>query len=122
MHNPSGRRLRLSCHFAQSRLRVTIGSPNVAAESISFRRIFRRNPLAAIGLLFIVLFVTCAVFAPWLAPQDPAHIQLATRLARPSWSELFGSDELGRDIFSRVIYGSRISMLVGTCVVAASLG
>jgi peptide/nickel transport system permease protein len=93
----------------------------VAAETISFRRIFRRNPLAAIGLIFIVLFVTCAAFAPWLAPQDPAHIQLATRLARPSWSELFGSDELGRDIFSRVIYGSRISILVGTCVVAASL-
>ena len=93
----------------------------MAAETISFRRIFRRNPLAAIGLIFIVLFVTCAAFAPWLAPQDPAHIQLATRLARPSWSELFGSDELGRDIFSRVIYGSRISILVGTCVVAASL-
>ena len=93
----------------------------MAAETISFRRVFRRNPLAAIGLIFIVLFVTCAAFAPWLAPQDPAHIQLATRLARPSWSELFGSDELGRDIFSRVIYGSRISILVGTCVVAASL-
>src|SRR6478735_12418328 len=103
--------MRLSCHFAQLRLRVTIGAPTVAAETISFRRIFRRNPLAAIGLIFIVLFVTCAAFAPWLAPQDPAHIQLATRLARPSWSELFGSDELGRDIFSRVIYGARISIL-----------
>ena len=94
----------------------------MATETISFRRILRRNPLAAIGLLFVVLFVTCAIFASWLAPQDPARIELATRLARPSWSQLFGSDELGRDIFSRVIYGSRISMLVGTCVVAASLG
>jgi len=93
----------------------------VAAETISFRRILRRNPLAAIGLLFIVLFATCAIFAPFLAPQDPAHIQLSTRLAQPSWSQLFGSDELGRDIFSRVIYGSRISMLVGASVVGASL-
>ena len=96
--------------------------PNVPAEAISFRRILRKSPLAAIGIVFVVLFVTCAIFAPWLAPQDSAHIDLPTRLARPSWNQLFGSDELGRDIFSRVIYGSRISMLVGTCVVAASLG
>src|SRR5438876_6813174 len=87
--------------------------PNVPAEAISFRRILRKNPLAAIGIVFVVLFVTCAIFAPWLAPQDSAHIDLPTRLARPSWNQLFGSDELGRDIFSRVIYGSRISMLVG---------
>lgn len=92
------------------------------AENNSIRRVARRNPLAAIGIVFVLLFVTCAVFAPWLAPQDPAHIELPTRLAAPSWHQLFGSDELGRDIFSRVIYGSRISMLVGTCVVAASLG
>ncbi len=94
----------------------------MAAETISFRRILRRNPLAGIGLLFVVLLAICAIFAPWLAPQDPAHIQLATRLAHPSWSQVFGSDALGRDIFSRVIYGSRISLLVGSCVVAASLG
>jgi len=94
----------------------------VPAEDNSIRRVARRNPLAAIGIVFVLLFVTCAVFAPWLAPQDPAHIELPTRLARPSWHQLFGSDELGRDILSRVIYGSRISMLVGTCVVAASLG
>jgi peptide/nickel transport system permease protein len=93
----------------------------VPAETNSIRRVARRNPLAAIGVVFVLLFVTCAIFAPWLAPQDPAHIELPTRLAHPSWNQLFGSDELGRDIFSRVIYGSRISMLVGTCVVAASL-
>jgi peptide/nickel transport system permease protein len=102
-----------------TRSHVTI-SP-VPAETIPLRRILRKNPLAAIGIVFVVLFVTCAVFAPWLAPQDPARIELATRLSHPSWNQLFGSDELGRDIFSRVIYGSRISMLVGTCVVAASL-
>ncbi len=82
----------------------------------------RKNPLAAIGVVFVVLFATCAISAPWLAPHDPAHIDLPTRLARPTWNQLFGSDELGRDIFSRVIYGSRISMVVGGCVVAASLG
>jgi len=85
-------------------------------------RLARRNPLAAIGAVFVIFFVACAIFAPWIAPQDPAHINLATRLARPSLSQVCGSDELGRDIFSRLIYGSRISMLVGSCVVAASLG
>jgi peptide/nickel transport system permease protein len=82
----------------------------------------RSNPLAAIGVVFVVFFTICAVFAPWLASQDPAHINLATRLSPPSWAQVCGSDELGRDILSRIIYGSRISMLVGSCVVAMSLG
>src|SRR5258705_3657017 len=73
-------------------------------------------------MVFVVFFAVCAVFAPWIAPQDPAHINLSTRLAPPSIAQICGSDELGRDIFSRLIYGSRISMLVGSCVVAASLG
>jgi peptide/nickel transport system permease protein len=94
----------------------------LAATAISLPRVARRNPLAAIGMVFVVFFAVCAVFAPWIAPQDPAHINLSTRLAPPSVAQICGSDELGRDIFSRLIYGSRISMLVGSCVVAASLG
>jgi peptide/nickel transport system permease protein len=94
----------------------------LSAIAISLPRLTRRNPLAAIGVVFVVFFTLCAIFAPWIAPQDPAHINLATRLSPPSWAQLFGSDELGRDIFSRIIYGSRISMLVGSCVVAMSLG
>src|SRR2546421_12758898 len=81
----------------------------------------RHNSLASIGLALIVLFCLCALFAPWLAPQDPAAIELPTRLARPSAAHWFGTDELGRDIFSRIIYGARISMLVGVSVVGASL-
>jgi len=65
--------------------------------------------------------VVCAVFAPWIAPQDPAYIDLPARLSPPSSAHWFGTDELGRDELSRIIYGSRISMLVGTCVVAAAL-
>ena len=67
------------------------------------------------------IFVLCALFAPWISPQDPAHIDLPSRLSPPSSSHWSGTDELGRDILSRLIYGSRISMLVGSCVVAASL-
>jgi len=93
----------------------------LSAIAISLPRLTRRNPLAAMGVVFVVFFTVCAVFAPWIAPQDPAHINLATRLLPPSWAQICGSDELGRDILSRIIYGSRISMLVGSCVVAASL-
>jgi peptide/nickel transport system permease protein len=94
----------------------------LATPAISLPRLARRNPLAAIGTVFVTFFLICAVFAPWIAPQDPAHINLAARLAPPSWLQICGSDELGRDILSRLIYGSRISMLVGSCVVGASLG
>src|SRR6202165_3626916 len=62
-----------------------------------------------------------ALFAPWIAPQDPASIDLPARLALPSHAHWFGTDELGRDILSRIIYGARISMLVGSCVVLTSL-
>src|SRR5207302_11188567 len=58
---------------------------------------------------------------PWLAPQDPSHIDLPNRLDPPSVSQWCGTDELGRDILSRTIYGARISMLVGSCVVLTSL-
>ena len=81
----------------------------------------RRNPLAMSGVVLIVVFVAFAIFAPWIAPQDPAWIDLPARLAGPSRAHWFGTDELGRDMLSRIIYGSRISMLVGASVVAGSL-
>jgi peptide/nickel transport system permease protein len=99
-----------------------IAPPPRTEEVVSLQRLARRNPLAAIGVIFVLLFVVCAIFAPWIAPQDPASINLPQRLATPSVLHICGTDELGRDIFSRLIYGSRISMLVGSCVVAASLG
>ena len=89
--------------------------------AISLPRAARHNPLAAVGVVLVAIFVIFAVFASWMAPQDPAHIELPTRLSSPSTTHWFGTDELGRDILSRVIYGSRISMLVGSSVVAVSL-
>jgi peptide/nickel transport system permease protein len=82
----------------------------------------RHNPLAAAGVVLVVIFVISAVFAPWIAPQDPAAINLPDRLNSPSHAHWFGTDELGRDILSRIIYGARISMFVGGCVVLISLG
>jgi peptide/nickel transport system permease protein len=98
----------------------------IATAAISLRRWVagnaRHNPLAAAGVVSIVVFVILALFAPWIAPRDPAAIDLPTRLDTPSSAHWFGTDELGRDILSRVVYGARISMLVGTCVVLTSLG
>jgi peptide/nickel transport system permease protein len=97
----------------------------MSTAAITFRRRIagnaRHNPLAATGVALIVVFVTFALFAPWIAPQDPASIDLPARLGGPSHAHWFGTDELGRDIFSRIVYGSRISMLVGSCVVLTSL-
>lgn len=100
-----------------------------AAKSLAIRslrgriaRHSRNNPLAAIGVVLVFLFLVLAIFGPWIAPQDPAAIHLAVRLDPPSRAHWLGTDELGRDILSRVIYGARISMVVGSCVVGASLG
>src|SRR5581483_11800986 len=93
----------------------------MAAAAISFRRVASRNPLATIGVVLVVTFIIFAVFAPWIAPQNPAFIDLPNRLARPSFAHGCGTDELGRDILSRLIYGARISMLVGSSVVLGSL-
>ena len=92
-----------------------------ATQIGAIRRAAGHNLLATAGAAMIVVFVVLALFAPWIAPQDPAHIDLPARLMGPSSSHWFGTDELGRDILSRVIYGARVSMLVGTCVVATSL-
>ncbi|MGH9650422.1 MAG: ABC transporter permease [Terriglobales bacterium] len=81
----------------------------------------KKNPLALFGTALIVLLALSALFAPWLAPQDPARIDLPTRLTPPSGAHWLGADELGRDILSRVLYGARISMLVGASVVLVSL-
>ena len=97
----------------------------MSSAAIAFRRQVahnaRHNPLAAIGAVLILIFVVFALFAPWIAPQDPASINLPARLSAPSRAHWLGTDELGRDILSRIIYGARISMLVGSCIVLISL-
>jgi peptide/nickel transport system permease protein len=93
----------------------------MASIAISLRRSARHKPLAAIGVFMVLIFVIFALFAPYIAPQDPSQIDLPHRLSTPSALHWCGTDELGRDISSRLIYGARISMLVGTCVVIGSL-
>jgi peptide/nickel transport system permease protein len=83
--------------------------------------VVKNQPLAAMGVVLLVVFVLCSVFAPWLAPQDPARLDLAGRLMGPSAAHWFGTDELGRDILSRTLFGARISLIVAVSVVGLSL-
>jgi peptide/nickel transport system permease protein len=98
-------------------LQLTTGDWPLARSA----RIARHHPLAVAGVVLVAVFLFLALFAPWLAPQDPFAVDLPSRLAAPSGAHWFGTDELGRDILSRVIWGSRISMLVGASVVFTSL-
>src|ERR1700733_7918849 len=89
--------------------------------AISLPRVARHNPLAAIGVVLVSIFVFAAIFAPVISPQEPAHIDLPNRLQSPTAQHWCGTDELGRDILSRLIWGARISLFVGGSVVAGSL-
>jgi len=73
----------------------------------------KRNRMAMVGLGLVLGLFVVSIFAPWLAPYDPNHIDLKQVLMAPSQAHLLGTDTLGRDVFSRIIYGSRVSLKVG---------
>lgn len=77
------------------------------------KRLFRENKLAIVSLVIIAIFVIGAVFAPWLTPYGYEDIDPINRLSGLSKEHLLGADELGRDVLTRLLYGSRISLLVG---------
>ncbi|HTY85236.1 MAG TPA: ABC transporter permease [Silvibacterium sp.] len=83
-------------------------------------RSLRRQPLAAFGIFLMLSFGMMALFAPVLSPYNPAALDLAHRLAPPSAAHWLGTDELGRDILSRVIWGARLSLTVAVSVVGLS--
>ena len=80
-------------------------------------KILTQNPLTLSGIIIISLVLFIAVFAPWLSPYDPNYIDIHSILLPPSVSHFMGTDGLGRDVFSRMLYGSRISLLVGIVAV-----
>jgi len=86
-----------------------------------FWRLFRRSTLGKIGLVIVLSFVTVAIAAPWIAPYDPFAF-VGDPFLKPSPSHILGTDQVGRDIFSRVIYGTRISLLVGLLASAMTIG
>ena len=90
------------------------------AEFRLFARRFARNPLGVVGLAIVVLLILVAIFAPLIATHDPYLPQLAKRLSAPSPEFWFGADELGRDIYSRLVYGSRLTLFIVALVIVTS--
>jgi peptide/nickel transport system permease protein len=80
-----------------------------------------RNPGAMVGVGIVTILIAVAILAPWLAPYDPLMMGAGRRLQPPSWAYPFGTDEFGRDIFSRVLHGSRLTLMVGAIAVGISL-
>jgi peptide/nickel transport system permease protein len=101
----------------------------VSVEQDGFRRnnlaravrMFRRNRIALVGLIIIAIFLIVAVAAPWLTPHNPNAVELSQRLIPPNREYLLGADNLGRDILSRIIAGSRVSLWVGIVSVGLSM-
>ncbi len=82
---------------------------------------FRRSPVGLVGLALVVAFLLVTAAAPVLAPYDPVHADFANVLSPPTWRHPFGTDDIGRDILSRVIHGTRISLSAGVAPVLFAL-
>jgi len=78
-------------------------------------RLFREKPLGAAGAVIFIVFLLCGLFADILAPYGYNQISPINRLKPPSWQFLFGTDNLGRDVFSRCLYGAQLSVIIGFC-------
>jgi peptide/nickel transport system permease protein len=92
----------------------------VVAAPSSWRRATRSGGLVA-GLALVVAMVLAALLAPWVAPYDPDAQDVILKLEPPSWEHLFGTDAFGRDVLARVIWGSRVSLFVGSVATLAGI-
>jgi peptide/nickel transport system permease protein len=95
-------------------------SPRRYSEFRRTVRVFFSRKLAVVGLVLVLALILTAVFAPWLAPYDPDKMDMAHTLALPDGQHLLGTDSLGRDVLSRIIYGSRASLLVAIGAIGMS--
>ena len=99
---------------------AVLARPERSAFANAFARALR-DPLGALGATLVALFVLSAALAPWIAPYDPNALDVPARLQGPSPAHLLGTDNLGRDVFSRVLYGGRIALGVALTAVGLSL-
>lgn len=89
-------------------------SPDAAPiRASSIMLAFRKNKLSWLGLGLLAIIIVAAVFAPWIAPYDPLQQNIVARLRPPSPEHWMGTDSYGRDVFSRLLYGARVSLIVG---------
>jgi len=98
---------------------VVESQPRVS-EFMRFRKVFFGRPVVIFGFVIIFLLIVFALFAPLLAPYDPYKLGLDNSLAQPSTQHWLGTDKLGRDVLSRLIYGSRTSLMVGMLAVGVA--
>jgi peptide/nickel transport system permease protein len=96
------------------------GAESIPPARRRFRDAFRRHPTAIVGAVILVAMIAAAIFAPWLHTVDPEAVSPVKRLRPPSETFWFGTDMLGRDVYSRVIYGARVSLEVGLSVAILS--
>ena len=99
---------------------VAAAPPRVRTRSRALRRL-RRRPMAVAGLAVASLFVLMALFAPLIAPYDPAATNFSAVLQGPSAAHIMGTDDLGRDVFSRVVFGARASLEAGVLATLLAL-
>ncbi len=95
---------------------ISVSAPSESEGRKFIRRLLKRKTVA-FGLIVLSVFVLLAVFAPLIAPYAPGKLSIVNRLSPPSLQWFFGTDEFGRDVFSRTIYAGRLSLLVGAAVV-----
>jgi len=100
---------------------VAIAAPKpVSPTWRNFREALRRHPTAIIGGLVLLVMILVAIFAPWLGTVDPQAVAPVKRLKPPGADFWFGSDMMGRDVYSRVLYGARVSLSIGIAVAVFS--
>ncbi len=102
---------------------LLLGS-RAARWGVDWRYVWYRlsaSPLTVAGFAIVSVVIAAMILAPAIAPYDPNRLSLAVRLAAPSWQHVFGTDEVGRDLLSRVIWGSRASVVAGLVTVAISM-
>ncbi|MBD9652794.1 peptide/nickel transport system permease protein [Ensifer sp. KUDG1] len=95
---------------------ITVSAPSESEGRKFIRRLLKRKTVA-FGLIVLTVFVLLAAFAPLIAPYAPGKLSIVNRLQPPSLQWFFGTDEFGRDVFSRTIYAGRLSLFVGAAVV-----
>ncbi len=103
---------------------LAIGPPAAPLAGVSGRRLLRRvrsDPLGLLGLALVAAVVFCGLFADWIAPYDPFKINVPAMFSPPSAAHIMGTDNLGRDIFSRILKGSQIALIVGVSSILISL-
>jgi peptide/nickel transport system permease protein len=93
---------------------------DIGLKKSRFRAVFSKDRKAQFGIAVLVLFALGALLAPWIAPYDPNEMTL-DMMGSPSMDHILGTDDLGRDLFSRILYGTQISLFVGISTVAISL-